>query len=231
MTPRPYVFVNVAMTADGKIDSIRRKGAAISSSADKARVDQLRATSDAVMVGGRTLINEDPRLTIRSATLRRLRLDQGLEENPAKVGILSVANIDLQGRFVTSGPARRLIYTTLRTPSETLTRLEKAGLQVLVQKGQGIDLRRVLRSLYALGVRRLMVEGGGTLIAGLLRLDLVDELMIYLAPRIFGGASAPTLADGPGFLPARSPALKLISVNKLDDEDGILVHYMIKHKE
>jgi 2,5-diamino-6-(ribosylamino)-4(3H)-pyrimidinone 5'-phosphate reductase len=60
---RPFVFINVAMTADGKIDTLARKGAAISSQRDKERVDQLRAESDAIMVGGRTLLDEDPKLT------------------------------------------------------------------------------------------------------------------------------------------------------------------------
>ena len=63
---RPFVFINVAMTADGKIDTFQRRGAAISSAGDKERVDQLRAEADAVLVGGRTLLDEDPRLTVKS---------------------------------------------------------------------------------------------------------------------------------------------------------------------
>ncbi len=63
---RPFVFINVAMTADGKIDTFRRTGAAISSARDKERVDRLRAEADAIMVGGRTLLDEDPKLTVKS---------------------------------------------------------------------------------------------------------------------------------------------------------------------
>ena len=74
---RPRILVNVAMTADGKIDSATRKGAAISSLVDKARVDELRASVDAVLVGGRTLLNEDPKLTVKSAGLRAERLRKG----------------------------------------------------------------------------------------------------------------------------------------------------------
>ena len=70
---RPHILVNVAMTADGKIDSIARKGATISSNRDKTRVDGLRASVDAVLVGGRTLLDEDPKLTIKSAALRAER--------------------------------------------------------------------------------------------------------------------------------------------------------------
>ena len=66
---RPFVFINIAMTADGKIDTFERRGSAISSSRDKERVDQLRASADAVMVGGKTLLDEDPKLTVKSGSV------------------------------------------------------------------------------------------------------------------------------------------------------------------
>jgi 2,5-diamino-6-(ribosylamino)-4(3H)-pyrimidinone 5'-phosphate reductase len=226
---RPYVLVNVAMSADGKIDSVARRGAAISSPEDKERVDRLRAESDAVLVGGRTLIDEDPKLTVKSPRLRAERRLHGKEENPAKVGIASHADLKPAGDFLTAGPARRLIYTTHKTPARKLKQLEKAGAEIFLLDGEVIDLREVMQSLYALGIRKLMVEGGGTLIAELIRLGLVDELNAYIAPRLFGGASAPTLADGPGFSPEQAPNLELKSVKKFDEAGGILVRYTIQH--
>ena len=79
---RPYTYVNVAMTADGKIDTFERKGSAISSPRDKERVDILRAESDAILVGGRTLLDEDPKLTVKSEALRAERVARGLAPNP-----------------------------------------------------------------------------------------------------------------------------------------------------
>ena len=231
MTTRPHILINVAMTADGKIDSILRKGATISSLADKNRVDQLRADSDAILVGGRTLVSEDPRLTVKSARLRQERVSRGQEENPVKVGIVSVADLKLDGHFLIDGPARRFIYTTRRTPAESITRLRKTGAEVFILGSRVVDLRRVMKALYTRGIRTLMVEGGGTLIAALFRLGLVDELTIYIAPRLLGGASAPTMVDGPGFRPTRAPGLELVSVEKLDDAGGILVHYLVEQKE
>ena len=70
---RPYTFINIATTADGKIDTFERKGAAISSTQDKNRVDELRAGADAVLVGGKTLLEENPRLTVKSEALREGR--------------------------------------------------------------------------------------------------------------------------------------------------------------
>ena len=228
---RPKTLVNAAMSADGKLDSVVRKGISISSFADKARVDRLRASMDAVLIGGRTLLDEDPKLTVKSPALRAERTAKGLEENPAKVGVVSLADLKLGGNFLNTGPARRLIYTTRRTSPEQITHLENAGAQVFVIGELHVDLSAVLASLYGQGIRKLMIEGGGTIIAEFFRLGLVDELTLYIAPRIFGGASAPTLADGPGFLPGQAPDLSLESLEKFDDEGGLLVHYTVNTKE
>lgn len=79
MHSRPYVTLNVAMTADGKTDTIDRTGTTISSADDLLRADQLRAQNDAVMVEGHTLLGDDPRLTVKSDFLRVERLSQGQE--------------------------------------------------------------------------------------------------------------------------------------------------------
>ena len=228
MMNRPHVTINTAITADGKIDSAIRQGAAISSAADMARMDRLRADSDAILVGGQTLIYQDPRLTIKSAALQAERTAHGLAPNPVKVGVVSAANIHPDCRFMTFGPARRLIYTTPRSPQEKITALQTAGAEVFIMGETRVDLSAMLDSLYGFNIRNLFVEGGGTIIAEFFRLCLADELILYIAPKIFGGASAPTLVDGPGFLPENAPRLSLVSVEKLDDEGGILVHYTVE---
>jgi 2,5-diamino-6-(ribosylamino)-4(3H)-pyrimidinone 5'-phosphate reductase len=252
---RPRILVNVAMTADGKIDSTARKGAVISSKADKARVDCLRASVDAILVGGRTLLNEDPKLTVKSAELRAERLCKGWPENPAKVGVVTnigaafapftlrvlrgddMATPKGQGQalplrqFLTSGPAQVYLFTTRCNAPDVLAAFETAGVMVHTMGQERVDLVAVFRTLHEAGIRSVLVEGGGTLIAELFHLDLVDELTIYIAPKIFSGMSAPTLADGSGFLPEQAPGLKLVSVEKFDNEGGILVHYFVEHKE
>lgn len=226
MKNRPHVIVNIAMTIDGKLDTFQRKGTYISSNADKQRVDELRASVDAILVGGKTLLSEDPSLTVKSKDLRSQRITRGLEENPVKVAIISQADLNLQGDFISAGPARCLIYTTKKTSPEQVRLLEKTGAQVFVRCEESIDLRDVLQSLFNQGIRTLMVEGGGTLIAGFFELDLVDELFAYIAPKIFSGSTAPTLADGPGFSNYQAKHLHLESVSKFDDEGGILAHYL-----
>src|SRR5215211_7580851 len=117
---RPYVHINIAMTADGKIDTFQRKGSAISSVRDKERVDRLRAEADAVMVGGRTLLDEDPKLTVKSEELRAERVAGGRSPNPIKVGIVTVANIKPDSQFLNAGPADIVIFTTQRTSKRHL---------------------------------------------------------------------------------------------------------------
>src|SRR5512145_2564544 len=126
---RPFVFINVAMTADGKIDTFARRGAAISSQRDKERVDGLRAGSDAVMVGGRTLLDEDPKLTVKSEALRAERVKRGLAENPVKVGVVTKAEFASHSKFLYEGGARIVIFTTNQTSKEKLAYLRSYDLK------------------------------------------------------------------------------------------------------
>jgi 2,5-diamino-6-(ribosylamino)-4(3H)-pyrimidinone 5'-phosphate reductase len=221
---RPFVFINVAMTADGKIDTFQRKGAAISSERDKERVDQLRAEADAVMVGGKTLLNEDPKLTVKSETLRAERVRRGRPPNPTKVGVVTQANLREDSNFLNTGPANIVIFTTRRTSKRHLSLLTARGVDVYVDGNKRVDLPKALATLKDLGIDRLMVEGGGNLNFELMRLGLVDEVTAYIAPVIFGGESAPTLAAGSGLERNEAIPLKLIEVEKWED-GGVLLKY------
>jgi len=226
---RPFVFINVAMTADGKIDTFQRKGAAISSVQDKERVDKLRAEADAVMVGGRTLLDEDPKLTVRSDTLREERIKRGLRPNPIKVGVVSEVEFSSLSKFLYEGSARVVIFTTQRTSKEEVTSLREKNVEVFVHEGERVDLKQMMLTLYEIGIKRLMVEGGATINFELLRLGLVDEVSAYVAPMIFGGEKAPTMASGSGFGRSEAVPLKLINVEHWDD-GGVLLHYKVEKK-
>ena len=224
---RPFVFINVAMTADGKIDTFERKGSAISSARDKERVDRLRANADAVMVGGRTLLDEDPKLTVKSQALRVERVARGLPPNPIKVGVVTQAKIKADSQFLNAGPAEIVIFTTRRTSKKYLSLLTSRHVDVYVDDGEKVNLKKALATLKDLGVNRLMVEGGATLNFELIRLGLVDEVTVYLAPMVFGGESAPTLAAGSGLKRNEAIPLELIKVEKWDD-GGVLLKYHLK---
>ena len=221
---RPYTFINVAMTADGKIDTFERKGSAISSKQDKERVDQLRALADGILVGGKTLLEEQPKLTVKSEALREGRIQRGMSPNPVKVGVATVADIPPDSDFIKAGPAQVVIFTTSQTSITKLESLRSLGVEVFVDDTPRVDLNKMMLTLKRIGVGHLMVEGGGTMNFELMRLGLVDELTMYVAPMIFGGASAPTLADGLGVPRDAAIGMKLIDVEKWKD-GGVFLRY------
>ena len=104
--------------------------------------------------------------------------------------------------------------------------MTSAGVEVFVHEEPRVDLKGMMQTLKEIGVDRLMVEGGGTMNFELMRLGLVDELMIYIAPMIFGGANAPTPADGFGLLRDAAIDLKLTDVEKWED-GGVLLKYRL----
>jgi 2,5-diamino-6-(ribosylamino)-4(3H)-pyrimidinone 5'-phosphate reductase len=221
----PFVIVNIAMTADGKTDTIERRGTTISSIEDKARVDILRAGVDAIMVGGRTLLEDDPRLTVKSEQLRQERLQRGLSANPIKVGVVTKANLQPESRFLNEGSAQIVIFTTTQTNSEQLNFLRRYGVRVYMMGEQQVDLELAMYELAEIGIHRLLVEGGGILIESLLRLKLVNEIYIYVAPLLFGGANSPTFVNGAGWSQEEAIRLQLIETNRLGD-GGVMLHYL-----
>ncbi len=223
---RPYTFINVAMTADGKIDTFERKGSLISSKRDKERVDELRALADGIIVGGKTLLEENPKLTVKSEALRESRIQRGLSPNPIKVGVATVADIKADSNFLNTGPAKLVIFTTEQTSNEQLKFLRARDVQVFVHSEARVNLKLMVETLKEIGVDHLMVEGGGTLNFELMRLGLVDEITIYLAPLMFGGLNAPTVADGLGLTREAALQLQLIDVQKWED-GGVFLRYKL----
>ncbi len=226
---RPYVRINVAATADGKIDTFERRGSAISSQRDKERVDKLRAEADAVMVGGHTLHDEDPKLTVKSESLRTERLTRGLPANPAKVGVSSRLNLKPDSNFLNAGAAQIFLFTTKQTDEAQLSMLRSCGAEIFVHDGERVNLNLMLETLKQKGMNRLMVEGGAALNFELMRLGLVDELTIYVAPMIFGGESAPTTAAGSGLVRSDAIPLKLVESQSWDD-GGVLLRYQFEKR-
>ena len=180
------------------------------------------------MVGGHTLLDEDPKLTVKTAELRQERLSRGMTENPIKVGVVTRADVQPDGNFMSAGPARRVIFTTEQTSPAQVSVLTGLGAEVYVLGDKRVDLTQALEILHGLGVRRLMVEGGGSLNFELLRAGLVDEVSMYVAPKIFGGWNAPTLAAGDGLAETAALNLSLVDVRVLDETGGLLIRYKPK---
>jgi 2,5-diamino-6-(ribosylamino)-4(3H)-pyrimidinone 5'-phosphate reductase len=212
---KPFVFVNCAMSLDGKLSTVERKQVRISGPEDLLRVDSLRAGSDAILVGMNTVVGDDPKLDVKSAELRKQRKERGLSENPIKVAVGRVDRMKMDSDFLKFG-GRKIIFSPKGSDSKKLKELAKLA-DVRVFETERVGLSEVLRALSSLGVRRLMVEGGGSTIFGFFRENLVDEVYVAVGPRIFGGRDAPTLADGVGFSAAEAPKLRFLASEVLGE--------------
>jgi len=223
---RPVVIVNVAMSADGKLSTRERRQVKISGMEDFARVDRLKAGCDAVMVGIGTVLADDPSLTVKNPDLKKQRMDEGRPEHPVRVVIDSRARTPLTASILSKGDGLRVVAVSGRADPDRVAALR--GKATIIVAGESeVDLARVLDELGAMGIRSLMAEGGGTLIAGLVRAGLVDEFYTYVGSIVIGGKDAPTLADGPGWTKESEFArLTLAEVTRMDD--GVLLHWTVK---
>ncbi|MCX6677944.1 MAG: 2,5-diamino-6-(ribosylamino)-4(3H)-pyrimidinone 5'-phosphate reductase [Methanothrix sp.] len=217
---RPFVFINSAMSADGKISSFERRQVRISGQADRARVDLLRAESDAVMVGVGTVLADDPDLRVKSAELRVARRAKGWPEDPQRIIADSRARTPPSANVL--GPGC-LVAVSGSAPQERLERLS-SKCEIIVCGKERVDLQDLFSRLFQRGIKRLMVEGGAMLNWSLLKLGLVDELYVYMGAMLIGGEFAPTLVDGPGFK-EDFPRLTLSSVERLDE--GVLLKWCL----
>jgi len=223
---RPYVIVNVAMSADGKISTRERRQVRISGKQDFIRVDRLKAGCDAVMVGIGTVLADDPSLTVKSEECLTYRRKQGWDDHPVRIVVDSTARIPPEASVLHKGEGRRVIAVSGKAESAKIAVLKKKA-TVLVCGEVEVDLPELMDELGLMGIQRIMVEGGGTLIAGLIRAGLVHEINTYIGNILIGGKDAPTFSDGEGFIDESSfPRLSLLEVRPI--EDGILLRWKVK---
>ena len=226
MHMRPRVIVNVAMSADGKLSTRERRQVKISGAEDFARVDRLKAGCDAVAVGIGTVLADDPSLTVKNPGLRAERQRSGRPEHPARVVIDGKARTPPSASILNKGDGLRVVAVSERADPARVVALRAKATVITVGEDE-VDLPRVLDELGALGIRSLMVEGGGTLIAGFIRAGLVDEIYTYIGSIVVGGKDAPTLADGEGWIREGDFArLVLADITRMDD--GVLLHWTVK---
>lgn len=161
---RPFVLLSAAVSIDGYLDDATDRRLVLSNDADWDRVDEVRAGCDAILVGARTIRRDDPRLVIRSPARRAARVAAGLPPDPLKVTLTRSGDLDPDAAFFTTGTADKLVYP---------------------------DVDTMFAGLAGRGVRRLLVEGGGTVHTELLTRGLADELHLVVAPFFVGDPAAP----------------------------------------
>jgi 2,5-diamino-6-(ribosylamino)-4(3H)-pyrimidinone 5'-phosphate reductase len=221
---RPFVFINAAMSADGKIATIKRRQTRISGSLDFDRMDELRATSDAIMVGIGTVLSDNPSLTIKSKERQEKRRSMGFGENPIRIVVDSMARTPIDADIFKKGKGKRIIAVCENAPEENVSKLSKHA-EIICAGEKSVDLTKLLIELNNLGIKKLMVEGGATLNWGLVSEGLVDEIYTFIGNIILGGKSAPTLVEGEGFVSGFCK-LDLTSCEIL--EEGVLIKWKIQ---
>lgn len=208
--PVVRVIVNAAMSADGKIALRGALPLQLSDQADSARVHQLRAKCDAVLVGIGTVLMDDPQLTARPVGVTGIK-------QPTRIVLDSKGRVPPQAR-VLDGSAKTIVVVA-KGNGRRFPNAET------IEAGEGrVDLRLALRELQARGIQTLLVEGGATIIGAFLRAKLVDEMYTFIAPVVVGGG-APSLVEGPGAEQKEHVlGLKIDAINQLGS--GVLIHYV-----
>jgi len=197
--PLPFVLINVAMTADGKLATANRAVSSFSSPRDQELLLSLRATADAVLSGARTVDLNPVSLGPGPARYRTLRRRHGLTEYNLRIIASGSGSVNPDAVIFRHKFSPIIILTTRSAGEARLKRLRAVADAVKICGEKELNFRPALRWLrQKWGVKRLLCEGGGELNDALFRAGVVDEVHVTICPKIFGGRGAPTLADGSG---------------------------------
>lgn len=223
---RPYVTLSCAMSIDGYLDSARPRRLAMSNEEDFDRVDQLRADSDAIMVGASTVRRDDPRLLVRSDDRKGQRLARGLPASPMKVTVTATGDLPPDSAFFTVGDVEKIVYC----PADSAERIGEvlgAGACV-VPLGEPVTMTAVAADLAARGVERLMVEGGGRLLTQFIADELADELQLVIAPFFVGEPRAPRFVGTAHFPWTAARRATLADTRRIGDV--VLLRYALSER-
>ena len=194
MPDRPYTMLSCSVSLDGYLGD-RTPRLALSNQEDFDRVDEVRASCDAILVGAVTVRTDNPRLLVRSPARREERVARGLAPSPMKITVTERGELDAGSNFFTAGEVEKLVYTS--SPRVPDARARLGPVATVVDGGRRVRMRRVTEDLADRGVGRLMVEGGGIVHTQFLADDLVDELQLVVAPFFVGDSRAPRfVSDG-----------------------------------
>ncbi|MEK7186423.1 MAG: dihydrofolate reductase family protein [Patescibacteria group bacterium] len=146
-------------------------------------IHKLRAKFDGIMVGANTVRLDNPSLTVRYVESKK---------KPWRITVSRKSEFDLRSNIF-NDEATSLLITTSQAPQEKLQQLEKKGVKTLILGKREVDLKTAIKSLGKLHIKRIMVEGGPTLISSLINEDLVQELILITYPIVLGNNSVPSL--------------------------------------
>lgn len=192
-TGRPYVILKAAMTVDGRLATVSGESRWISGEASRELVHRWRDRVDGILTGAGTVLADDPRLTVR--------LPAGGGRNPARIVLDNRLRTRPDARvYAPDVPGRRLLVTAAGEDAARCEAFSRLGVEVLAvpRSGDHLDLAAAMTALGRCHLQCLLVEAGGDLNGALLRAGLVDRVMLFIAPLLFGGSDGRPLFAGPG---------------------------------
>lgn len=221
-TKTPYVLMKYAMTMDGKIAAYTGKSKWITGEPARNRVQQTRNALMGIMVGCNTVIKDNPALTCR--------LEHG--RNPIRIICDSHLRIPPDSRIVKTAKDVQTIVATLEPECAKARELEAENVQILGcrEKNGRIDLYDLMQQLGAQGIDSILLEGGGTLNEQALAQEIVQEVQVYMAPKILGGVDAKTPVEGMG-VPAPDFAYRFALTRMETIGEDVLLCYRKERRE
>jgi 5-amino-6-(5-phosphoribosylamino)uracil reductase len=222
----PYVTLSCAVSLDGYLDTPRPPRLLLSNPADLDRVDEVRAASDVILVGARTIRTDDPRLLVRSAARQEQRVRDGRERLPWKATVTATGDLDPRAAFFTEGETTKLVYCPRGEARRLQRRLGTAA--EVVGLGPTVGMADLLADLGARGRRRLMVEGGGMTLTQFLAAGLVDELHLVIAPVFVGDRRAPRFVGDAAFPWSDGRRAELVETRTIGDV--VLLRYALSER-
>jgi 5-amino-6-(5-phosphoribosylamino)uracil reductase len=232
---RPYVTVILAMSADGKIADFQSSPAKFGSKLDKAHLENQIAISDAALFGAATLRAYGTTMTVSNPDLLEQREKANKPSQPLHIVITESAKLNPEIRFFQQTVRRWLLTTSVgadfwrnRQEFDRVLVFERDSGKINGKSNQRIDLTAALEKFQMEGIENLAVLGGGTLVASMFELDLIDELWLTVCPLVLGGVTAPTPLGGNGFLENLAPRLELMDVQTAESE--VFLHYRVKRE-
>lgn len=215
---KSFVTLNMAASIDGKIATVKRGFVKLGSDYDSARMAEIRAEADAVVMGAKTFAAYPKTLRVRPLALQKKRIKQGLSPQPATVVVSGRLSIVASPAFDHDNEVRRIVFCSANAPKAPWRRLLSVGVEVIPWPGRRPNPRFILRKLAQLGFQRVLLEGGGELNASFFEARLVDRIYLTLCPVLLGGRESPTIFSGQGFEYRKRENWQLLACRRKRDE-------------